>query len=94
MPDNHIGTALQLIRRTLIEDLPLQNLVSGRVYTSHFIDYDNKTAPMPLVVLDNRGGSANYSMQLQRLILHIYAYSERSSAQAADVYNKVYTALS
>jgi hypothetical protein len=91
--ENHIGTSLQLIRRTLIADKSLQNLIEGRVYTSHFIDYDNKTTPMPLVILDNRGGSANYSMKLQRLILHIYAYSERSSAQAADVYNKVYTAL-
>ena len=93
MSDSDIGSALQLVRRTLIENLPLQNLVSGRVYTSHFLDFDNKTTPMPLVILDPRGGDANYSMQLQRIILHIYAYSERSSAQAADVYHKMYTAI-
>ena len=93
MANSNISEALQLIRRTLIDNLPLQNLFGGRVYTAHFIDYDSKTTPMPLVIVDNLGGSSNYSMQSQRLIIHIYGYSEKSSAESADVYHKAYTAL-
>ena len=48
---------------------------------------------MPLVIIDNRSGKANYSMQSQRVLIHIYGYSERSSAESADVYHKAYTAL-
>ena len=91
--NSDISSALQLVRRTIIDSLELQNLVSGRVYTSHFIDYDNKTTPMPLVIIEVSGGRANYSMQSQRLIVNIYAYSEKSSAEAGTVYHKVYTAL-
>jgi hypothetical protein len=93
MSNNDITMALQLIRRTLIENLPLQNLVEGRVYTSHFIDYDNQTTPMPLVIVDPSGGNANYSMQVQRINFHLYGYSEKSSAEAGNVYHKSYVAL-
>lgn len=93
MSNSDITMALQLIRRTLIENLDLQNFVGGRVYTSHFIDYDNKTAPMPLVIVNPVGGQANYSMQVQRIIFHVYGYSEKSSAEAGTVYHKAYVAL-
>ena len=93
MANNDITMALQLIRRTLLDKLELQNLIEGRVYTSHFIDYDNQTTPMPLVIVDPVGGSANYSMQVQRIMFHLYGYSEKSSAEAGTVYHKCYEGL-
>ena len=90
---NDITMSLQLLRRTLIDDLGVQNLVEGRVYTSHFIDYDSKTTPMPLIILDPIGGQSNYSTEMQRLLFHVYSYSQSSSAEAGTLYHKAYIAL-
>lgn len=90
---NDITMSLQILRRTLIDNLGVQNLIEGRVYTSHFIDYDSKTTTMPLVILDPIGGQSNYSTQSQRLLFHLYAYSQDSSAEAGSVYHKSYIAL-
>lgn len=90
---NDISMSLQLIRRTLIENLGVQNLVEGRVYTSHFIDYDSKTTPMPLIIVNPIGGQSNYSTQVQRMLFHVYAYSQNSSAEAGTVYHKAYIGL-
>ena len=90
---NDISMGLQLIRRTLIENLSVQNLVEGRIFTSHFIDYDSETTPMPLVIIDPIGGRSNYSTQIQRVLFHLYSYSQNSSAEASDLYHKSYIAL-
>ena len=90
---NDITMSLQILRRTLIDNLGVQNLIEGRVYTSHFIDYDSKTTPMPLVILDPIGGQSNYSTQSQRLLFHLYAYSQDSSAEAGSGHHKSYIAL-
>tara|TARA_Y100000004_G_C8858596_1_gene387956 strand:+ start:363 stop:788 length:426 start_codon:yes stop_codon:yes gene_type:complete len=85
--------AIQLIRRKLLSNVSIQNEVSGRVYTSHFLDLDNQTTKMPLIILDNQGGSGNYSMSVQILSVHVYVYSNLSSSQASDIYNMVYETL-
>ncbi len=85
--------AVQLVRRKLLSNVELTNTVSGRVYTSHFLDVENQTVPMPLVILDNQGGDANYGKGVQRLILHIYVYSKLSSTQADQIYHTVYETL-
>ena len=90
---NDISMSLQILRRTLIDNLGIQNLVEGRVYTSHFIDYDSKTTPMPLIIIDPIGGQANYSTYSQRLLFHVYSYSQDSSAEAGSLYHKSYMAL-
>lgn len=90
---NNVNDTLQLVRRILIDKVSLQNYVSGRIYTTHFIDYDSKTTPMPLVVLEFAGGTANYGMNAQRVSLRVYSYSDKSSSEAAAIYNLVYDTL-
>lgn len=90
---NNISDAMQLLRRVLINDLSIQNYVSGRVYTTHFIDYDSKTTPMPLIILEFDGGDANYGMGNQRVSVRIYTYSDKSSSEASEIYSLVYDAV-
>ena len=90
---NNLNEALQLVRRVLISTLSVQNIVGGRVYTTHFIDYNKKTTPMPLIILEFEGGSGNYSMRSQRALMRLYAYSDQSSAQAGDLYHAAYSNL-
>lgn len=85
--------AIQLVRRKLLLNVSIQSQVSGRVYTSHFLDLDNQTTKMPLIILDNQGGDGNYGMGVQRLTMHVYVYSNLSSSQASDIYNMVYDTL-
>ena len=90
---NNVNDTLQLIRRILISKVALQNYVAGRIYTTHFIDYDSKTTPMPLVVLEFAGGTSNYGMNAQRISLRVFSYSDKSSSEAAAIYNLVYDTL-
>tara|TARA_B100001250_G_scaffold404072_1_gene419478 strand:+ start:3077 stop:3490 length:414 start_codon:yes stop_codon:yes gene_type:complete len=91
--NSSLNESLQLARRVLIDTLSVQNYVEGRVYTSHFIDYDKKTTPMPLIILEYEGGRANYSMKSQRAIMRVYAYSSQSSSEAGAIYDAAYSNL-
>lgn len=89
--ENNLNEVLQLLRRILIDTLSVQNYVGGRVYTTHFVDYDKKTTPMPLIILEFDGGTSNYSMRSQRSFVRMYAYSDQSSSEAGAVYHAAYT---
>ncbi len=81
------------IRVELIKNTALTALVSDRIYTTHFYDFDNGTIEMPLVIVELEGGSANYAGKNQSVSFFVYAYSKESSAQASEVYDKISGAL-
>jgi len=88
-----ISDVMFAVRRTLISNADVTELVKDRIYTKHFYDFDNGTIPMPLVIVDLDSGLANYGGGNQRLTLYIYVYSRESTAECGEIYEKIYTAL-
>ena len=85
--------AIQLIRRKILANTTITQKISGRIYLSHFLDPDNSTLEMPLVIIEDMGGLGNYGMGVQKLKIHVYTYSKNSSAEAASIYSLVYQNL-
>jgi len=78
---------LQLIRMKLLSSSDLTDLVDERIHTSHYMDFDNETRPLPCVILELAGGEMNYSQKFQSVTIYVYAYSNQNSAQALEVYH-------
>lgn len=85
--------AIQLVRRKILSNTSITQHVAGRIYLSHFLDPDNSTIEMPLIIIEDMGGVGNYGMGVQKLKLHIYTYSKNSSAEAANIYSLIYQNL-
>ena len=81
-----ISDVMSAVRRKLINNADVTELVKDRIYTKHFYDFDNGTVPMPLVIVDLDGGLANYGGGNQRLTLYIYVYSRESTAECGEIY--------
>tara|TARA_Y100000593_G_C4309554_1_gene337651 strand:+ start:214 stop:630 length:417 start_codon:yes stop_codon:yes gene_type:complete len=88
-----VENSLLLIRNHLLSNSSITNIVSDRVLTDHFYDFDNTTVQMPLIILDIEGGSANYGMEAQAMKMDVYCYSKTSSSQTVSLYDALYLAL-
>ena len=77
----------------LLLDPNINSIVEDRIYTDHFMDYDIPTVKMPLIIIENRSGRANYAMCSQNVEIQIYAYSRISSSQSKSVYDLAYKSL-
>ena len=79
---------LQLIRLKLIGTSAVTDLVSDRIHTSHYMDFDNVTRPLPAIILELYGGDMSYNQVVQQSLIYVYAYSNQNSAQALQVYHQ------
>ena len=90
---NEIGTADQLVRLQLLSTGEITDLVEDRIYTQHFNDFDAATVVMPLIIVENKGGYANYGKGTQKIELDIYCYSRSGTSECAQIYSAIYNAL-
>ncbi|MGI9554803.1 MAG: hypothetical protein ACR2M6_02410 [Vampirovibrionia bacterium] len=88
-----MNDVVQLIRMTLLESSAVTNIVSSRVFSTHFIDYEEATANFPCVIIERQGGNARYADSMQSIRYHIYTYSKISTDEAMELYNHVYEQL-
>lgn len=88
-----VSQPLQMIRAKLLNSSDVTSLVSDRVYTSHFLSFDDGSVVTPLIILDNESGSSNYGMGVQENIVFIYVYSKKSTAECATIYQKIYETI-
>jgi len=84
---------LQLIRLKLLGTPAITDLVGERIHTSHFMDFDNVTRPLPCIVLELVGGEMAYNQRFQQTTIYIYTYSNQNSAQTLQVYHQCTLAL-
>ena len=84
---------LQLIRLKLLSTSAVTDLVGERIHTSHYMDFDNETRPLPAVIIELQGGDMNYGQKFQSTTLYIYTYSNQNSAEATELYHQVTLAL-
>ena len=88
-----VENTLLLVRSHLISQSSVTDIVSDRILTDHFYDFDNSTVQMPLIILDIQGGESNYGMENQQLELDIYCYSKTSSSETVSLYDTLYSSL-
>lgn len=84
---------IQMIRTKLMQSSSVTSLVSDRIYTAHFLSFDDGTVVTPLIILDLHSGSSNYGMGVQENMVYIYVYSKKSTAECAVVYQKIYESI-
>ena len=84
---------LQLIRLKLLSTSGVTDLVGERIHTSHYMDFDNVTRPLPCIILELAGGEMAYNQRFQSSSIYIYTYSNQNSAQALQVYHQCTLAL-
>lgn len=92
MATNELGQPLQLLREALLADATVVAKVENRVYSDHFVEADVGTPTYPLVVLEPRGGDGHIARHLQRMTVHVYAWSKVSADEARAIYDAVYVA--
>ena len=90
---NSTQNALLLIRNHLLSVSEITSILKDRVYTEHFYDFENQSVIFPLVILEIIDGEANYGMDSQRLVLHLYTYSKISSGQCRNLHDTIYSNL-
>ena len=93
MSTNDINTTMQLLRRLILANSGVQEIVQGRVYLDHFYDYEEANTLMPMIVLDPRGGRGSYDKSNQRLSLDVYCYDKNSADVVTELYDLVYQAI-
>lgn len=86
MPQADPSDFIALVRRAVQNDstaranlggVSLTTKVGGRVIPADLVDADASTIDLPVIVLDLiDGGSAEFHGGIQRLVLHVYAYSK------------------
>ena len=81
------------IRKKLIGNSTVTALVSDRIYTTHFYDFDNGTVEFPMVIIELEGGTANYGGGNQSVSFFLYSYSRESSSEAGEIYDALCSAL-
>ena len=69
------------------------DIVSDRIYTTHFYDLDNVNIEYPLIIIDFESGMAGYGKSYQRFDIAIYAYSKYNVDQCLQIYSKIYDTL-
>lgn len=84
---------LALVKKLLIDNSEITDLVSDRIHTTHFYDLDNITVEYPCIILDFRSGKAGYGKSHQVFDLDIYVYSNINNDQAISIYSKIYETL-
>ena len=90
---NNIVDTVQLIRQHLLSASSVTDLVSNRVYSTHFIDYEQATSKFPCVIIERTGGNARYADSMQSVTFDIYTYSKIGIDEAMDIYHQVYVEL-
>ena len=90
---NEHSTAMQLIRRCLLQNQNIVSHVSDRVYLDHFYSYEAQNTVMPAIIIDPRGGRAGYAKSHQRLQIDVYIYDKQSSGRVEKIYDAIYEAL-
>jgi hypothetical protein len=91
MPDTQ--NVIAIVKKLLIDNSEITDLVQDRIHTSHFYDLDNVTIQYPMIVLDFDSGRAGYGKSYQIFDLNIYVYSNINSDQCLSIYSKVYDTL-
>lgn len=90
---NSIVEVIQVIRETLLSSSDITDIVSNRVYSTHFIDYEEATANFPCVIIERQGGNARYADSMQSINYSIYTYSKIGIDEAMELYDNVYKQL-
>ena len=90
---NSTTQTLQLIRHHLLGVSAVTDIVSDRVHTAHFYDFENLNVIFPLVVIEQTGGVGNYGMKAQRVEIEVYCYARDSSQKSKQLYDAVYQNL-
>lgn len=89
----NVQNALSLVKRSLIQNADITDIVADRIHTSHFYDLDNVTIEYPMIVIDHDGGSAGYGKSHQTVDVHIYVYSKYNVDQCLEIYNLIYNTI-
>ena len=84
---------VQVIRQLLLDSSNVTSIVSNRVYSTHFLDYEEATAKFPCVIIERQGGDARYASSMQSIRYGIYTYSKIGIDEAMELYDHVYTEL-
>ena len=58
----NVQNSISLIKRKLIQNADITDIVEDRIHTTHFYDLDNITIEYPMIIIDHDGGSAGYSI--------------------------------
>lgn len=89
-----IAETRQLIRRWLLDDPELSELVDG-VFGAHLSTADAETVlrDRPIVVFDITGGSARVFRELEQVLVEVYVYTRNSADDVFRVYDLVYQRL-
>jgi hypothetical protein len=89
----NIQNSISLIKRSLIQNSDITDIVSDRIYSSHFYDLDNSTIEYPMIIVDYDGGRAGYGKSHQIVNIHIYVYSKYNTDQCLEIYETIYETL-
>lgn len=90
---NNITQSLQLIRSHLLSESTITSIVSDRIYTTHFYDFENINMKFPLIIVADVGGVGNYGRGYQKLDIELYCYAKSSSQKCKQIYDQVYENL-
>lgn len=93
MANNSMNDVIQLIRLSLLESSDITDIVSSRVFSTHFLDYEEATANFPCVIIERQGGNARYADSMQSIRYAIYTYSKIGIDEAMQLYDFVYAQL-
>ena len=91
MPDTQ--NVIAIVKKLLIDNSDITDIVQDRIHTSHFYDLDNITIEYPMIILDFQAGRAGYGKSHQIFNLDVYVYSNINSDQCLSIYSKVYETL-
>lgn len=84
---------IQLLRTNLLRDSSITALVSDRIYTAHFLSFDDHSVVTPLIILESESGTSNYGRGIQFSLVYIYVYSKQSTSQCAQIYQSIYESI-
>jgi hypothetical protein len=90
---NSMLDILQIMRSLLFADSVMTGMVGDAIYTSHILDADAGTAPLPAFILSLDNGTSMYNGQVQFQDIEAYGYSRISAAEAMSVYQAGYNVL-
>ena len=88
-----ITAVKQMIRQTLLADDELNALVTGRVYSAHIMDADERTVKYPNVIFEMISGNARWHGHVQSQVFELYTYSKESPDQCGVVYDRAFEVM-